>query len=198
MNLLAWLSPGRWLLIGALLAALVLGYFAWADHIGDKREAAVTARYNAAIGAQKKEAAQKLADETAKVATAEKALNDFKNQQELKDATNQKTVAGLSARLLNATGPAGRLRDPDAAGCGRGGGGAQGADPASADDRANDPAQTGGLFSAGATQLLQRLTREADDINAAYISCRADAWSVRAADPISTLNAAAKFKAGIP
>lgn len=45
MNLLAWLSPGRWLLIGALLAALVLGYFAWADHIGDVREGQVRAQY---------------------------------------------------------------------------------------------------------------------------------------------------------
>ncbi|WP_395055175.1 hypothetical protein [Polaromonas sp.] len=45
MNFLAWLSPGRWLLIGALLAALVLGYFAWADHIGDVREGQVRAQY---------------------------------------------------------------------------------------------------------------------------------------------------------
>lgn len=45
MNPLAWLSPGRWLLYGALAAALVVGYLAWADHIGDKREAQVVARY---------------------------------------------------------------------------------------------------------------------------------------------------------
>lgn len=45
MNPLAWLSPGRWLLLGALLGALVLGYFAWADHIGDVREGQVRAQY---------------------------------------------------------------------------------------------------------------------------------------------------------
>ena len=45
MNPLTWLNPGRWLLYGALLAALVLGYFAWADHIGDVREAKVRTEY---------------------------------------------------------------------------------------------------------------------------------------------------------
>lgn len=42
---MSWLSPYRWLLLGALIAALTLGYFAWADHIGDKREATVRAAY---------------------------------------------------------------------------------------------------------------------------------------------------------
>ena len=45
MNPLAWLNPGRWILYLALAAALVAGYFAWADHIGDKREAQVRAQY---------------------------------------------------------------------------------------------------------------------------------------------------------
>ncbi|MES2909846.1 MAG: hypothetical protein V4718_00570 [Pseudomonadota bacterium] len=45
MNPLAWLNPGRWLLYLALAAALVVGYFAWADHIGDVREAKVRADY---------------------------------------------------------------------------------------------------------------------------------------------------------
>ena len=44
MNPMMWLNPGRWLLYGALIAALVVGYFAWADHIGDKREAEVLAK----------------------------------------------------------------------------------------------------------------------------------------------------------
>lgn len=41
---MSWLSPGRWLLVGGLILALVLGYFAWADHIGDVREAQVVAK----------------------------------------------------------------------------------------------------------------------------------------------------------
>ena len=45
---MSWLNPYRWLLAGGLIAALVLGYFAWADHIGDRREATVRAEYTAA------------------------------------------------------------------------------------------------------------------------------------------------------
>lgn len=45
MNPLTWLNPGRWLLYLALAAALVAGYFAWADHIGNVREAKVRAEY---------------------------------------------------------------------------------------------------------------------------------------------------------
>ena len=41
MNPMAWFNPGRWLLYIVFAAALVAGYFAWADHIGDKREAEV-------------------------------------------------------------------------------------------------------------------------------------------------------------
>lgn len=52
MDPLAWLNPGRWVLYAAFIAALVLGYFAWADHIGDVREAKVVARYTAATAAE--------------------------------------------------------------------------------------------------------------------------------------------------
>jgi hypothetical protein len=45
---LSWLNPSRWLLYGGLIAALLLGYFAWADRIGDTREATVRAEYTAA------------------------------------------------------------------------------------------------------------------------------------------------------
>lgn len=45
MNPLAFLNPGRWLLYLALAVALVAGYFFWADHIGDVREAKVRAQY---------------------------------------------------------------------------------------------------------------------------------------------------------
>jgi hypothetical protein len=48
MDVTSWLSPYRWLLTGGLIAALVLGYFAWADHVGDRREATVRAEYTAA------------------------------------------------------------------------------------------------------------------------------------------------------
>lgn len=40
-----WLNPGRWLLLLGLIGSMTLGYFAWADHIGDVREAKVRAQY---------------------------------------------------------------------------------------------------------------------------------------------------------
>ena len=62
MNPLAWLSPGRWLLYIALAAALVAGYFAWADHIGDVREAQVLAKIEKLRAAENAKNAQITAD----------------------------------------------------------------------------------------------------------------------------------------
>ncbi|MBC7621237.1 MAG: hypothetical protein H7293_20010 [Candidatus Saccharibacteria bacterium] len=174
-----WLDPYRWLLAIGLLGVLWLGYGAWAEHqqgIGEQR---ATTRYNKAIEKQKGEARVLLASETAKKEAAEKALRDFKDQQELKDATNKKTVDSLSTQLRAAAGPTGRLRDPNTAGCGRGSGATQGPNTAIAGSGPDNPTETSGLFSKEATGLLQQLTSEADDINIAYIACRADGEAVR-------------------
>lgn len=52
MNPFAWFNPGRWVLYAALAAAVVVGYFTWADHIGDAREAKVLAKVAAARAAE--------------------------------------------------------------------------------------------------------------------------------------------------
>lgn len=166
------------LVYALLLTVLGFGYGPWAAHQQGMGEARVTTSYNAAINQQKATAGQLLATETQKAATATKALHDSQAQREIDDAKNASTVAALAVRL-RAVGVAGRLRDPNAAGCGGSGGGAQGADPARAGGGAADTAEAGGLFSAGATELFQRLTSEADNINIAYASCRADALNVR-------------------
>lgn len=128
----------------------------------------------AAVDQQKAEASTQLAAETAKVLARERELADLVSKQELQDAQHQQTVAALQGRLHAAAGPSGRLRDPNiiAARCGPGGGSAPGASPGSADDRADDRTEAGGLLSAQLTEILQRLQREADDINDAYASCR--------------------------
>jgi len=59
---MSWLSPTRWLLIGGLILALTLGYFAWADHIGDKREAEVLAKIEKLRAAENAKNAQITAD----------------------------------------------------------------------------------------------------------------------------------------
>jgi hypothetical protein len=129
------------------------------------------------IDAQEKAAATVLAQETARVVATERALQNFKNIQEVKDAGNKKTVDTLSARLRDLA-VNGRLRDPHA-GRGGGSGGASGADAAGPGNRPDNGAGNSGLLSEDLTGLLGRLLVEADEINNAYISCRADAEAVR-------------------
>ena len=172
-------GPFRWLLGIGITVALWLGYGAWEGHQQAVGEARATQRYNAAIEAQKADAARLLAAQTARVAAREQALQDLKNQQEVQDGKNQRTIDGLGRRLRGMAGAAGRLRDANADGCGIGGGSAAGQVAADAGDRPADGAEAGGLLSEELSGLLIRLTGEADAINAAYASCRADAQAVR-------------------
>ncbi len=159
----------------ALMAALFVGE-QYIEGLGYDR---ARAEHNAAIEKVKRKAADTLASETNKTRTAEQALQDFKNTQELQDATHQKTVADLSSRLRTLAGAPRRLRDPHAAGCGPSGSGTPSEAAPAPGGRTADPAEAGGLLSAELGGLLQRLTFEADTINVAYASCRADAYAVR-------------------
>jgi hypothetical protein len=161
----------------ALAAALLIGYNLWASHqqgIGEER---ATDKYNTLIATQKVEAADLLAKETARVTATEKALQASKNNQEIQDAKNTKVVAGLTTRLRDLT-VNGRLRDPHA---GRGPSGNAGPGNATSGpgDCPDHGAEAPGVLSAELSGLLQRLALEADEINVAYTSCRADAESVR-------------------
>lgn len=181
-DILAWLNPGRWLMLLTACSALVLGYVVWQDHQQGIGEARANARWKIATDQIKADARTKLADETAKVRTAEQALQDFKHKQELKDAHNQTTVAGLAARIRVLAGPSGRLRDPNATGCRGGSDSAPGQVAAAPGDSANDRTETGGLLSEQLSGLLRARIEEADTINNAYIACRADIWAVRAVE----------------
>lgn len=164
--------------LAAVLAAIVLLFGAW-QYVDGRGYNRAAAEYTTAINDQKAKAGALLASETAKTRSAEQALQSITQTQNLKDANNVQTLADLSDRLRRAAGPAGRMRDPHATGCGAGGSGATGATSTTSNGSATDTAQAGGLLSAGVTGLFERLTREADDINAAYASCRADAFAVR-------------------
>jgi cell division protein FtsB len=153
-------------LMAGALAVYQAGYLK-----GDGDRAAID---QAAINKQKAKASAELAAETAKVLARERELADLRAQQEKVDASNQQTVADLEGRLRALAGAAGRLRDPHAARCGPGGGGAQGTPPAGAPGRPADGAAAGGLLSAELDRLLRDRMRQADQINLAYISCRAD------------------------
>lgn len=181
-GLLGWFNPMRWVMLAAVAASLVLGYTLWVDHQQGIGEARANARWIAATARIKAEAAATLATETARVQATQQALQDFKNQQELKDAHHQNTVAGLSGRLRGLASAAGnRLRDPNATGCGRGGDSPPGQATATPGDSANDRTETGGLLSEQLSSLLRARIEEADTINIAYIACRADTAAVRAA-----------------
>lgn len=159
------------------LIALLLAYGNWRESEGVR---VTKMTYDAALAKQKKEAAALLANETAKTKISEEALSNLKNLRELQDVENQKTVAGLSARLRDLAGPTERLRDPHAAGCGCGGRGATGQAAGADVDRADNGADAGGLVSQPLTDLLFKITDNAEQINLAYISCRADSVSTRA------------------
>lgn len=167
-----------YLRLAAALAVAVILFGAW-QYVDGRGYSRAAAEYTAAINDQKSQAAALLASETAKTRSAEQALQSITQTQNLKDANNVQTLADLSDRLRRAAGPAGRLRDPHAAGCGPSSSSA-GSDAAAAPgDRATDPAQTGGLLSAAASEFLLTIARDADNINAAYQSCRTDAYAVR-------------------
>lgn len=166
------------LALALLLAVLGFGYGSWATRQQGIGETRATATYNQAIQVQKETAGRLLATETQKAAAATKALHDSKAQREIDDAENARAVAALAGRL-RAAGAAGRLWDPHAAECGRGGGGATGADPARASGGAADAAEAGGLLSSDLTGLLFSQAKAADDLNVAYASCRLDAFNLR-------------------
>jgi hypothetical protein len=165
--------------IAAVLALLVLLYMGEQaiEQRGADRQWAKDA---VAITQLKADAAALLASETEKTRSAEQALAELKNDQERQDASHQKTVSDLSDRLQRiAAGHDGRLRDPHGTGCGAGGGSTSDSAASAPSDRADHPAETGGLLSAELGGLLQQLTREADEVNVAYASCRADAYTIR-------------------
>jgi len=168
--------PLKIVAILALVAVLFFGEH-YIEQRGADRQLAVD---NAAVQKQKTEAADELASETAKVRKAEQALQEVTTTINVKDYEHEKTVATLSDRIRAAAGPAGRLRDPHAgARCGCGGGSTPAEVAGPAGDRSGDPAEAGGLLSEQLTGLLQRLQLEADTVNDAYISCRAQAYAVR-------------------
>ncbi|MGJ7529871.1 hypothetical protein [Variovorax sp. GB1P17] len=143
------------------------------------QKANVTA-LSSAIKTQKDEAAATLRTLNASVLAQQKTIDAAHAAQEQKDAANVQVVAGLQQGLHDAlTSRGGRMCNPAAAGRGSGSGGAAGQATSSVEAGAADRPQAGGVLSADAQGLLGRLMKEADDVNNAYASCKADASVVR-------------------
>ena len=88
---MSWLSPYRWLLVAGLIAALIAGYFAWADHIGDIREIQVRKEYT--------DAAAVKAEENRKITAAWQKQKD----EALHEANERAIKAKADADRLRAT-----------------------------------------------------------------------------------------------
>lgn len=141
---------------------------------------------DAAVKAQKKEAAAELAAARAEVADWQARYNGARRAQEIQDENAQATIDKARRDLRAASDRnGGRLRDRWAEGARCGGGGARaaaGSGPG-AGDLAGDATQAGGLLSERFTAAIERLTLEADTINRAYATCRADAYTLRGLTP---------------
>lgn len=169
------------IILGVVLAfVLAIAGASWKAY--DAGEASQLLVDQAEVAQQKQEAARELLYQMSKTNEAERKLALNVSQQEVKDGLNSNAIDDLSAQLRTAA-RGGRLRDPNG-GRGACGSGAAGTAARSARPGQDNGAEAPGLLSAELTGLLQRLQREADDINNAYASCRAERWSLQ-----QTLNA---------
>ncbi|MES2415088.1 MAG: hypothetical protein V4614_14875 [Pseudomonadota bacterium] len=179
MTLKAKLLFAALLFLAVSVGAPVL-YNHWAGGLIQKGVKQSDDAWGLKVKDQMLDAAKKLAVATEEKNRAEAELRDFKAKQEKNDVENKNVAADYKRLLRDAAGSAGRLRDPNAAGCGPGGDNVQGQGGTSNGNRAEDGAKTGGLLSKELSGLLQRLFSEADDINNAYASCRPDSLNLRA------------------
>ena len=165
--------PYKLLALTLLLASIALSVLGYGHFQYSKGVRVTTQTYELAIEKQKREAETLLVTLTDKVRATEQLLQEFKNQQEVKDASNQKTVNDLTAKRT----ALGKLRDPYSTGCGTGSGVTKGKALGTSGPSAADYAQTTGVLSEQLSDLLWDKFGEADVINNAYISCRADLYN---------------------
>lgn len=187
MNPLSAFIPPWWRwLAGAAAALLVMAAIGWyGEWRADARGAEVKQAYEMQIGRQKVQAATELAGETRKALALERALADVTAKLEDLDAKNQRDAADAQRRLTALAGVnAGRLRDPNAAGCRGSGGRAPGQTATAAVGGDGGAAQAGGLLSEQLSGLLRRLEAESDEVNNAYAACRP--WAIEVRDRMNT------------
>lgn len=173
MNLLSFVPSWLWAIL--LAGAVMTNCVSQNQLAGQKLK---YAKLELDVSKQKIEAAKLLTQETTKVLDAERLLRTAQSAQNLKDASNEKTVVTLR-RDLDMSLVAGRLRDPFANGCGNSGNSPPVETPTVTANSGGNSAQTGGLLSPELTDFLLIRLEEADTINLAYISCRADAVTSR-------------------
>ena len=115
---------------------------------------------------------------TAALLAANAALDKKKQEldlalatQEIKDVNHQKTISALSNQLATM-----QLRDPNANTASSIETTGTATDSNSSN---NNTSETSGVLSRPLTELLQTITREADEINNAYASCQQNSYDIR-------------------
>lgn len=166
---------------GLVVAVALAGAGAWAAraYYQPRLEASQSAlqRLAGAVEEQQRQAAAKLAQLTDERDQIQNKLNAASAAQEKKDADAQKQIAALAA---DSRGQPMRVRlDACHPGAGGSSGSAQAQSAQPAAPGAADPAQTYGVLSQRNQESLERVMEEAEQINAAYSSCRASllTWS---------------------
>jgi len=179
------ISTGNKIIIGAILATAVMAGLGYAGYRIDRRATAIeNSRWELEVGKLKLKAADELRVARDERDLAQGKLNTALAAQERADDANKEIVAGFEVKLRAARAlSAGRMRDPNATGCGGGRQDAAGQGSSGPISGGGNAAEASGLLSTELTGLLDKLTREADDINVAYASCRADAFTTRALIP---------------
>lgn len=162
----------RGLVVAAVLGLLTAGYFGWRAEQRGIGAAAQRVVDQQEVDKLKAAAARELAAAVAGKDKAEEALRIAVRKQEDTDAKNQKTVVEFRRQLA----AVGVLRDPyaKAGGCGSGSSGPTTAVAAAPSAGASNGAETTGVLSKELAGFLQQQADEADAVNLAYISCRAD------------------------
>ena len=160
-----------WLLTAAVALVLVL---AWStDHYRAKERAVHKdlTQLQKEVGEQNRTAQAMLARLTVERDTAQAVLKRQREEQEKTDATNLSEIARLGDELKHR--PVRVRLVPGSTTCGAGGGGPQGAAATTNTSGAADPTEAYGLLPAGNSARLGVVIAEAETINAAYASCRA-------------------------
>jgi len=176
------ISTTNKVLIGVILATAVMAGLGYAGYRIDRRATAIeNDRWQMEVKELKLKASRELSIARDERDAAQEKLNGALAAQERTDNANKEIVADLEGKLRAARAVSGgRMRDPNATGCRSGGQDPGGQVAASPGGSGSNPAEAGGLLSADLTGLLDKLTKESDDINVAYASCRADSFNVRA------------------
>lgn len=134
-----------------------------------------------AITKQRREARAQLDAANASVLAQQKRLDAAYLFQEKTDGTNTKAIAQLRADLLRMRAAArGVLDGAEHAGRGVGSGAEQGGSAADTGSSFGHRAQANRLFPATADEEADNDAFDADTLNAAYSSCRTEAFSIRA------------------